>query len=195
MESFSGSLRRLRKGLRMSQAIFSQSLGISQGYLSDLERGNKHPSDTLLIALTSRYGALPGVEVDGALAAGPVGGIPLYKALNAESKQGQVSGEMSGQVCLPEMSGATFAMVATGNFMAPTIVDGDLLLLAPVTESELEPGTIVLLNNQWGEVILRRYRLRDDQVMFSPDNNSYKPFIPDAGTTVLAKVAKIWRQM
>lgn len=195
MVDFSESLRQLRKGLKMSQASFAQSLGISQGYLSDLERGNKHPSDTLLIALTSRYGALPGVEIGGGGSGGPVGSVPLYKSLNAQQEQGKVSGETFGQVSLPEMGGATFAIVATGNFMAPTIVDGDLLLLLPATEAELESGAIVLLNNQWGEMILRRYRLKDGKVMFSPDNSSYRPFIPDDGTVILAKVVKIWRQV
>jgi len=195
MENFSESLRQLRKGLRMSQSTFSQSLGISQGYLSDLERGNKQPSDTLLIALTSRYGALPGVEVNAGLAAGSPGGIPLYRVLNSQSGQGQVFGELAGQVNLPEMGGATFAMVATGNFMAPTIIDGDLLFLVPVAESELEPGTIVLVNNNWGEAILRRYRVRDGEVIYSSDNSSYKPFSPTPETMVLAKVMAIWRQM
>lgn len=195
MAEFSESLRGLRKKLRMSQVSFAQSLGISQGYLSDLERGNKHPSDTLLIALTSRYGPLPGVDFNESVSAGPIGAVPLYTTVSALNEQGKISGEQSGQVRLPEMSGATFAMVATGNYMAPTIVDGDLLLLAPVAADAVEPGAIVLLNNQWGEAILRRYRIKDGMVMFSPDNNSYKPFIPEAGTAILAQVVGVWRQV
>ena len=40
-----------RKSLGLTQAEFSMLLGISQGYLSDLENGVKIPSDTLLLLL------------------------------------------------------------------------------------------------------------------------------------------------
>ena len=38
-----------RKSLGLTQAEFSELLGITQGYLSDLENGVKIPSDTLLL--------------------------------------------------------------------------------------------------------------------------------------------------
>ena len=38
-----------RASLGLTQAEFSELLGITQGYLSDLENGVKTPSDTLLL--------------------------------------------------------------------------------------------------------------------------------------------------
>ena len=38
-----------RESLGLTQAEFSELLGITQGYLSDLENGVKTPSDTLLL--------------------------------------------------------------------------------------------------------------------------------------------------
>ena len=38
-----------RASLGLTQAEFSELLGITQGYLSDLENGVKIPSDTLLL--------------------------------------------------------------------------------------------------------------------------------------------------
>ena len=38
-----------RESLGLTQAEFSELLGITQGYLSDLENGLKIPSDTLLL--------------------------------------------------------------------------------------------------------------------------------------------------
>ena len=38
-----------RESLGLTQAEFSELLGITQGYLSDLENGVKIPSDTLLL--------------------------------------------------------------------------------------------------------------------------------------------------
>ena len=38
-----------RESLGLTQSDFSKALGITQGYLSDLENGVKIPSDTLLL--------------------------------------------------------------------------------------------------------------------------------------------------
>ena len=38
-----------RENLGLTQSDFSKALGITQGYLSDLENGVKIPSDTLLL--------------------------------------------------------------------------------------------------------------------------------------------------
>ena len=38
-----------REGLGLTQSDFSMALGITQGYLSDVENGVKIPSDTLLL--------------------------------------------------------------------------------------------------------------------------------------------------
>ena len=40
-----------REGLGLTQSDFSKLLGITQGYLSDVENGLKIPSDTLLLLL------------------------------------------------------------------------------------------------------------------------------------------------
>ena len=40
-----------RESLGLTQSDFSKALGITQGYLSDVENGLKIPSDTLLLLL------------------------------------------------------------------------------------------------------------------------------------------------
>jgi transcriptional regulator with XRE-family HTH domain len=44
-----------RKALGLDQKKMAASLGISQGYISDIESGNKMPSDTILIAFAYRW--------------------------------------------------------------------------------------------------------------------------------------------
>ena len=48
-------IKLLRESLMLNQQAFALSLGISQGYLSEVEKGVKTPSDTLLIAVEYRY--------------------------------------------------------------------------------------------------------------------------------------------
>ena len=48
-------IKAVRLNAGLTQQAFSDSLGVSQGYLSDLEKEIKTPSDTLLIALSNLY--------------------------------------------------------------------------------------------------------------------------------------------
>lgn len=52
---FGTRLKKLRLALQLGQMSFANSLGISQGYLSDLESDKKMPSRALLIAISNRY--------------------------------------------------------------------------------------------------------------------------------------------
>jgi putative transcriptional regulator len=44
-------IRALRDGARMSQAVFARHLNVTTGYVSQLERGAKHPSGAALALL------------------------------------------------------------------------------------------------------------------------------------------------
>ena len=56
INNINSRIKLIRKRLEVRQKYMAASLGITQGYLSDIERGNKTPSDTLLIALMNRWG-------------------------------------------------------------------------------------------------------------------------------------------
>ena len=49
MNKISLKFKSKRESLGLTQAEFSELLGITQGYLLDLENGVKTPSDTLLL--------------------------------------------------------------------------------------------------------------------------------------------------
>ena len=51
MNKIGSKFKLKRKSLSLTQSDFSKVLGISQGYLSDVENGIKIPSDTLLLLL------------------------------------------------------------------------------------------------------------------------------------------------
>ena len=48
-------IKQMRKTLGMSQVKFGDTLGISQGFLSDLEKGSKTPSKSLSLLLKKLY--------------------------------------------------------------------------------------------------------------------------------------------
>ena len=50
--------RRIRelRGFHMTQAEFAKSIGVTQSYLSALERGIKEPGATVLLAISREFG-------------------------------------------------------------------------------------------------------------------------------------------
>ena len=195
---------RLNKGL--TQKDFADSLGIVQGFLSGIEREKKTPSDTLLIALCNLY------EINASwLATGegemyratrragqtpsfPGGaGIPVLERIGEEFPRRIGEDEIRDRVALPGVDEGSYAIVAYGDFMAPTIRDGDLVIFR--TGEEPENGSVVLVTNRWGEAILRRYRVRNGDVVYSPDNATYSPFTPAPETRIIGTVAEVWRKV
>ena len=164
-------IRQIRQHQRLTQKAFADSLGITQGMLSNIERGRKQPSDTLLIALRHLYrvDALRGLRSEGemgsrdknhaALSPRPFGGeTPLLSRIPPEFPNGVRTEDIAGQVILPGNSPDTYAMFAYGDFMAPTIQDNDLVIFK--VGEDCKNGDIVLVNSKWGELILRRYRIK-----------------------------------
>ncbi|CAG0933227.1 repressor LexA [Rhodocyclaceae bacterium] len=195
---------RLNKGL--TQKEFADSIGIVQGFLSGIEREKKTPSDTLLIALCNLY------EINetwlasgqgemyrtsrraGQAPSSPGGsGIPVLERIGEEFPRQIGEDDIRDRIALPGVDEGCYAIVAYGDFMAPTIRDGDLVIFKPGEETE--NGAIVLVTNRWGEAILRRYRVRNGDVVYSPDNATYSPFTPAPETRIIGTVAEVWRKV
>lgn len=205
-DSLGHRIREVRRARGLTQKEFADSLGIVQGFLSSVERGRKTPSDTLLIALCHSYGVnsewlrtgkgemlggeegakrgLPGRGAEGA---------PLLARISGEFPDSIAQEDIIGHVSLPEVPPGCYGLVTYGDFMAPSIRDGDLVIFKP--GGEAANGTIVLVTNRWGEAILRRYRIKDGEVFLSPDNASYSPFRPDPDTRIIGAVVQVWRRV
>jgi repressor LexA len=191
-------IRKARLSLGLTQKEFASSLGIVQGFLSGIETGRKVPSDTLLIALTHTYGINREWLLDGTgetfknSSEGDAGSkAPLLEVIPENlPTQGGHSGSF---ISVPNLPEGCYAIVCYGDFMAPTIKDGDLVIFNP--EGEKKTGDILLVNNRWGEPILRRYRLKDGEVYLAPDNPAYAPFRPDNGTRTIGTVVEVWRKV
>jgi len=194
---------RLSRGL--TQQVFASSLGIVQGFLSDIERARKLPSDTLLIALCHLYEineewlftgtgeisrkVFPQEEVDRIVASRTV----LLKRVPPDFPEGITEEDIYDRITLPGVPEGCYALIFYGDFMAPTLHDGDLVVFSAC--NEFANGDIVLLRNLWGETILRRYRTRDNEVMLAPDNPQYRPFPRETETRIFGKVLEIWRKI
>jgi SOS-response transcriptional repressor LexA len=197
-------IKTVRQTRGLTQKNFASSVGIVQGYLSDIERGRKIPSYTLLLAICHLYGVTEewllhgrGVK-DTKLPAGNSAAIdsatsPLLGNICDTFPEAIRESDVTMLLQLPDLPANSYAIKSDGDYMAPTIRDGDLVFF--IHGEKMENGDIALLTNTWGEIILRRYRIRNNDVYFSPDNNNYAPFKPIPATKIIGKVVGIWRKI
>lgn len=204
--SIGDRIRQVRQTHGLTQKAFADSLGIAQGFLSSIERGKKVPSTTLLIALTHLYrvderwlvsgkdgrgaGTLPAMDLSPEPSAGKT---PLLRRISPDFPHRSDPADIVGYISFPGSPPDAYALVAYGDFMAPTIQDNDLVLFR--LGGEARNGDIVLVNSKWGDIILRRYRIMDDGEWFSPDNSAYTPFQPAPHSKMIGIVTEVWRKV
>lgn len=194
-------IKKARLALGLTQKEFAASLGIVQGFLSGIETGRKRPSDTLLIALSHTFGINAQWLRDGsgesfkhepAADLSKVSRAPLLDVIPDSFPDDP--GAISRYISVPDLPEGCYAIVCYGDFMSPTIRDGDVVIFRPESEQK-KSGDIIIVHNRWGEPILRRYRVKDDEIYLAPDNPAYAPFQPDDGTRTIGIVVDVWRKV
>jgi len=195
-------VRAIRKSRKMTQKEFSASLGIVQGFLCSIEKGKKVPSDTLMIALQHLYGINPDwlhycrgeMFLPSLSSALPQNGsgIPLYTQ-PPTGLESLAASMVKDFISMPGIPADCFAFEYSGDFMSPTIRDGDIVIIQPGKQAV--SGDIILIVGQWGDSFLRRYRRKGEEVFCSADNSSYSTFKVDRKTIVIGIVRAVWRKI
>lgn len=186
----------------MTQKEFAASLGIVQGFLCSVETGKKFPSDTLLIALQHLYEINPEWLKNGTgemffpmshpASAAVDTAIPLYVSPPA-SLDSISTAKVKEYISIPDITADCFAFEYEGDFMAPTIRDGDIVIIKPGKQPV--SGEIILIVGKWGDSYLRRFRRKGEEIFCSADNSSYTAFRADANTKILGIVHAVWRKI
>lgn len=196
-------VRAIRKSLKMTQKIFASSLGIVQSFLCAIEKGKKTPSNTLLIAAQHKYNINPiwlesgqGEPFSTSTPLSPLTyiscEIPLFKDPPASLNKLNPA-DITATISMPGLPAGSFAFEYSGDFMSPSIRDGDIVIVQPGNAPAT--GEIVLIVGKWGEAYLRRYRIRGDDIFYSADNSSYAPFKSDSNISILGTVHTVWRKI
>lgn len=197
-------IKQIRKANKLTQKEFAASLGIAQGFLCSLERGRKKLSNTLIIAMQHLYNItrqwLYGEEsmnsqppaTKPAITNGTQTMIPLVGTSTIPDAT-TLTGITEEFISMPGLPENCFAIKYSGDFMTPTIRDGDIVVLSQ-NETPL-PGNIVLITGKWEEPFLRRYRSRGGEIYYTADNTAYSPFKPDVSTRTLGVVVSVWRRI
>ena len=176
-------VKELRKRAGIQQKTLAIEIGVSNPTVSEWENGKKDPSGERLKRLSEFFGVdelvilgrMPPVEtfVPIRKAALPiVGSIACGERVTPDTNP-------EGYADLAEGVQADFALRCRGDSMAPTFLDGDLVLIRQ--QPEVEPGQIAAVNIG-GETTLKHVYFRPDGVTLTADNPKYPPvFVPAGG--------------
>ena len=177
----SENIKYYRKRARYSQEQIARKLDVTQGSVSSWETGRNLPDMKTMIELAKILGVTvdditndePRRELDSIRVirnALPIlGSIPCGKLNIADQNP-------DGYTDLAEGVRADFALRCQGDSMAPTILDGDLVLIH--SQPAVETGQIAAVNID-GETTLKRVYVLPDGLHLRADNPHYQPiFVP-----------------
>jgi repressor LexA len=204
-DTLGGRLDRIIRHLGKSQVEFSKVFDISQNHVSDLVNNKRTPSGPLLKAISMRYSIdekwlktgkgemLQKDMEDSIVGASSSVMVPLLGRIPAGFPD--LSDEQPVQyISLPEAPRDSYALIVHGDSMAPVIQDGDHVLFIRNGHT-IKSGDIVVVNNEWGETMLKRYRERDGEQFLTSDNPSYPTVKPNENYKIMGKVIDVWRKM
>ena len=200
-------IKEIREMHELNQAEFGKSIGISGNYMSDLELGKAEPSGPILLAIEYRYSVkreyilygkktaisepvIPYIEIKKANPIPVVGIVPAgFPEMPPDEDK------IIDYLYLPDVSKNAYAMMVTGESMSPTVKSGDYAIFEMAGQNDIKSGDLIIVKNEWNELILKRYRKKDDKVYLTSDNPEYQPITPNEQYKIIGKVIKVIRDI
>ena len=202
------TLRYLRKNRDYTQAYVADMLNISPGSYGRYENNEREPDVETLTKLANLFGItldelitgrkqMPlsvskrkGVKIP--VLGRVVAGIPL-EAISEVLDYEEISESMAA-------TGDFFALIAKGNSMNPTIVDGDTLIIRK--QSFVEEGRVAIVLVNGNEATVKRIHSTETGMTLIADNPSvFTPHfytnaeIENVPVSIIGKVVEIRRKM
>ena len=192
-------LARVKTGL--TQGELAKKLGITYPTLNKYERGHRAPNAVLLSRMAKFFGCDPGWLLTGESGkhvresvpkAISVIRIPVISKVPDDFPE-HVSEEITEYISLPDIPRGAYSIIVKGESMSPAIRDSDYVIFMP--DEDIGTGDIVVVNDEWGESILRRYRKKNMKVFLISDNPEYPALKLNKNYKIIGKVIAVWRKI
>ena len=199
-------IRRARKARNMSQMELAKRVGTVYQRVSGWERGEVAPG----MASLKRLAEALGVSLDWLIAGkGPMFGpgseprefkpllIPVYGSVPGGPPYDPGDpGVIDTMAVSPDYaSREVFGLVVKGDSMAPTLRDGDKILVAK--DIQARSGNVVVVRVNHGEYTVKRLRVEKGVVILMPDNSSFQPIVlgPEDEPEIVGVVIEVHRKV
>ena len=171
------NIKYLRKRAHYSQEQIARKLGLTQGSISSWETNRTIPDTKQFLALANIFGVSTDVffsdsplrELD-AINIKP-SAVPILGTISCGEKITPDT-EPEGYTDLPDGVIADFALRCKGDSMAPTLLDGDLVLIRQ--QPEVENGQIAAVSID-GETTLKHVYKQHGGLALIAENPLYSP--------------------
>ena len=193
-------IARIKAGL--SQGELARKLGIAYPTLSKYEQGHRTPGSVLLGQIAKILECDPGwlLAVEGERQTGyspvtmtfPVVRIPVLHKVSSDFPE-HVSDKIVEYISLPDIPKGAYAFIVRGESMSPVLRDGDYAVF--IVHSDINNGDLVLVNNEWGESLLKRYQKKGNEVFLISDNPDYATIKFNRRYKIIGKVIVAWRKI
>ena len=70
--------------------------------------------------------------------------------------------------------------------MEPRIMEGEHVIFT--LDYDLESGNVVIVNDEYGDSMVKRYKEKDGKQYLVSDNSKYDPVEPNGGYSIVGKV-------
>jgi len=209
--SFGKRLKYLRLNANLTLEQLAKVADIPKSTLSELENDKYNPSASTLVRLSEHFGIssnylltgegeMHGNEKNGDFPSHPdvrkaipipiVGTVPAGFPETAPEED-----HILDYLYLPDVPKNAFAMEVRGESMAPTVRSGDYAVFVRAGKSEIKSGDLIIVCNEWGELILKRFRKKGDEIFLTSDNPEYPTVKPNEHYRSVGKVIKVIREV
>ncbi len=96
---------------------------------------------------------------------------------------------------IPDVPRDSFAMIVSGESMSPTVRSGDYAVFQIAGGGDIKSGDLVIVSNEWNELILKRFRKKDQKIVLTSDNPEYHAIAPNDHYRIIGKVIKVIRDI
>jgi len=207
-------LRQVRTILNLTQQELAEALGVTVTSIRRYEYGTTQISKKTAFALKGLFGVNPtwlltgegemflptedGPTPEKILRAFPqTRGVLPVPVINLQVPAGfpempLEDEQIQDYLYLPfgEAPSDAIAVKVKGHSMSPTIEDGEYVIFLPAGMTDVKSGDIVIVRNEWNELILKRFREKYGEMFLVSDNPKYPTIKPNEEYTIVGKVIK-----
>ena len=122
----------------------------------------------------------------------PLVAVPLLGRVPAGIPE-QIEEQVEDYVAFPGVDDGTYALRAHGESMVPAIRHDDFVLFR--IDQDVRPGQVVVVNNEFGESMLKRLKEKEGELWLTSDNPEYPAVRPNAHYRIMGVVVRVIRDV
>lgn len=192
-------IKKLRQLRGLTQKELAKRAGLSELSIVLYEKGNRRPRVDVIAKIAKALD----VSVEYLLSEKEdridndtlkfVKRVPVIAKVPAGFPENISTDDIIEYIYLPNVPADAFVCIVKGDSMSPTIKDGDYIIFIPT--SIVNNGDVVVAANEWGELMVKRYREKGGEKLLVSDNPEFPSYKPNSDFRIIGKVIDVWRRV